>query len=113
MRVQRVCAQGRSSTGLRVCVRLRAAVSCGRRLGKSSCAEPSENSHLVLGDAGAGVWFHIQPDGVLDSLHSVQCQSPHGFATPCKHHINIILQAIKPLTSSDQTANEKPCNYFE
>lgn len=77
MRVQRVCVQGRNSTELRV--RLRAAVSCGRRLGKSSCAEPSANSHLILGDAGAGLWFQIQPDGELDSLHSVQCRSPHGF----------------------------------
>ncbi|XP_026780935.3 PAS domain-containing serine/threonine-protein kinase [Pangasianodon hypophthalmus] len=58
MRVQRVCVQGRSNTELRVCVRLRAAVSCGRplsQIGKSPSAEPSEYSQAGLSDAGAVV----------------------------------------------------------
>ncbi|XP_017351746.1 PAS domain-containing serine/threonine-protein kinase isoform X2 [Ictalurus punctatus] len=56
MRVQSVCVQGRSSAELRVCVRLRAAVSCGgplSQMGKSPCVEPSENSRAALPDAGA------------------------------------------------------------
>lgn len=64
MRVQSVCVQGRSSAELRVCVRLRAAVSCGgplSQMGKSTCVEPSENSRAALPDAGAGLCFCFDP----------------------------------------------------
>ncbi|KAL6467862.1 hypothetical protein MHYP_G00235390 [Metynnis hypsauchen] len=47
LRVQRLCVQGSSSTALRVCVRLRAAVSCGSpsgRINGSGKADLNENS---------------------------------------------------------------------
>ncbi|XP_058273929.1 PAS domain-containing serine/threonine-protein kinase isoform X1 [Hemibagrus wyckioides] len=109
MRVQRVCLQGRGSTELHVCVRLRAAVSCGRPLSQmdnSPCAENSDNSHALFGDAGkddvgevmrsplldvvyfGSLWTFVPssslltlyPSGTIKSINSIYCPLLMGYS---------------------------------
>ncbi|XP_026888737.2 PAS domain-containing serine/threonine-protein kinase isoform X2 [Electrophorus electricus] len=82
LRVQRVCVQGRGASPLPVCVRLRAAVSCGdppaqkdRSAGPDSeenlLTRSTELSHTVPGGAvvySGSLWAFIPSSGVL-TLH--------------------------------------------
>ncbi|KAF7692598.1 hypothetical protein HF521_010208 [Silurus meridionalis] len=107
MRLQRVRVRGRNSTELWASVRLRTAISCGKPLNQldtSSCAEPSEKSHAVLGAGDSGseglclslpdvvysgsLWTFVPssslltlyPNGTINSINSIYCPLLMGYS---------------------------------
>ncbi|XP_062843737.1 PAS domain-containing serine/threonine-protein kinase isoform X2 [Trichomycterus rosablanca] len=97
-RVQRVCVRGKCGTELRVCVRLRAAVSCGRpsgQMNKSAGAQSTDTNGAGTKD-GSGLdvvycgslWTFVsssslltlRPNGTINSINSIYCPLLVGYS---------------------------------